>query len=84
MRLVNPLARRAKRARLSRCPNATPQRAARRAGWALPLALDVTNRGQITDVAAKAHAHFGRLDIVMNNAGYRRQRTDHTSGAGQV
>jgi len=36
----------------------------------LPLALDVTNRGQITDVVAKAHAHFGRLDIVMNNAGY--------------
>ncbi|MER9119844.1 hypothetical protein NKH93_25015 [Mesorhizobium sp. M0954] len=31
----------------------------------------MTNRGQITDVVAKAHAHFGRLDIVMNNAGYR-------------
>jgi len=36
----------------------------------LPLALDVTNRGQVADVVAKAHAHFGRLDIVMNNAGY--------------
>lgn len=36
----------------------------------LPLALDVTNRDQVADVVAKAHAHFGRLDIVLNNAGY--------------
>jgi len=36
----------------------------------LPLALDVTHRDQIADVVSKAHAHFGRLDIVINNAGY--------------
>ncbi len=36
----------------------------------LPLSLDVTNRDQVADVVAKAHAHFGRLDIVLNNAGY--------------
>jgi len=30
----------------------------------------VTNRDQVADVVAKAHAHFGRLDIVLNNAGY--------------
>jgi len=65
-------------------PECDAAKAARRAGWARPLALDVTYRGQITDVVAKAHAHFGHLDIVMNNASYRRQRTDHTSGAGQV
>jgi NAD(P)-dependent dehydrogenase (short-subunit alcohol dehydrogenase family) len=36
----------------------------------LPSALDVTNRDQVAEVVAKAHAHFGRLDIVLNNAGY--------------
>lgn len=36
----------------------------------LPLALDVTNRAQVAEVVATAHAHFGRLDIVLNNAGY--------------
>lgn len=36
----------------------------------LPLALDVTNRDQVAEVVATAHAHFGRLDIVVNNAGY--------------
>ena len=36
----------------------------------LPLALDVTNRDQVAEVVATAHAHFGRLDIVLNNAGY--------------
>lgn len=36
----------------------------------LPLALDVTKREQVSDVIAKAHAHFGRLDVIVNNAGY--------------
>jgi len=36
----------------------------------LPLALDVTKREQVEAVIAKAHAHFGRLDVVINNAGY--------------
>jgi len=36
----------------------------------LTLELDVTNAGQAKEAVAKAHAHFGRLDIVLNNAGY--------------
>jgi NAD(P)-dependent dehydrogenase (short-subunit alcohol dehydrogenase family) len=36
----------------------------------LPLALDVTNPEQARSVVAQAHAHFGRLDVIVNNAGY--------------
>ncbi|SFB04698.1 NADP-dependent 3-hydroxy acid dehydrogenase YdfG [Cohnella sp. OV330] len=36
----------------------------------LPLALDVTDRRQAEQVVRQAHAHFGRLDVVLNNAGY--------------
>ncbi|MFD1875372.1 SDR family NAD(P)-dependent oxidoreductase [Hymenobacter bucti] len=36
----------------------------------LPLALDVTKPEQVKAAVAHAHAHFGRLDIVLNNAGY--------------
>ena len=36
----------------------------------LPLALDVTNPDQVKTAVAQAHAHFGRLDVVLNNAGY--------------
>ncbi|MFC5446679.1 SDR family NAD(P)-dependent oxidoreductase [Paenibacillus aestuarii] len=36
----------------------------------LPLALDVTNSQQVEHVVQQAHAHFGRLDVVLNNAGY--------------
>jgi len=36
----------------------------------LTLELDVTNRDQVHAAVTKAHAHFGRLDIVLNNAGY--------------
>ncbi len=36
----------------------------------LTLALDVTNPEQVKAAVAQAHAHFGRLDIVLNNAGY--------------
>lgn len=34
------------------------------------LELDVTNAAQVKEAVKKAHAHFGRLDIVINNAGY--------------
>ncbi len=37
---------------------------------ALPLALDVTNADQVRQTVQQAHAHFGRLDVVLNNAGY--------------
>lgn len=36
----------------------------------LPLALDVTDSQQVEQVVQQAHAHFGRLDVVLNNAGY--------------
>jgi NAD(P)-dependent dehydrogenase (short-subunit alcohol dehydrogenase family) len=36
----------------------------------LPLTLDVTNREAAFDTVARAHAHFGRLDVIVNNAGY--------------
>lgn len=36
----------------------------------LTLALDVTNAEQVKSVVTRAHAHFGRLDVVLNNAGY--------------
>ncbi|KUI00655.1 short-chain dehydrogenase [Mycolicibacterium acapulense] len=36
----------------------------------LPLALDVTDREADFAAIKQAHDHFGRLDIVVNNAGY--------------
>lgn len=36
----------------------------------LTLELDVTNPGQVKAAVTQAHTHFGRLDIVLNNAGY--------------
>ena len=36
----------------------------------LPLALDVTDSEQVRQAVQQAHAHFGKLDIVLNNAGY--------------
>jgi NAD(P)-dependent dehydrogenase (short-subunit alcohol dehydrogenase family) len=36
----------------------------------LPIGLDVTNHDADFAAVAQAHYHFGRLDIVVNNAGY--------------
>jgi NADP-dependent 3-hydroxy acid dehydrogenase YdfG len=36
----------------------------------LPLALDVTDRAAAFEAVAKGRNAFGRLDIVLNNAGY--------------
>src|SRR6201991_2481367 len=36
----------------------------------LPIQLDVTNREADFAAVKQAHDHFGRLDIVVNNAGY--------------
>jgi NAD(P)-dependent dehydrogenase (short-subunit alcohol dehydrogenase family) len=36
----------------------------------LPIALDVTDRAAAFAAVARAHEHFGRLDVVVNNAGY--------------
>ncbi|MGD0198868.1 MAG: SDR family oxidoreductase [Solirubrobacteraceae bacterium] len=36
----------------------------------LPLALDVNDRAADFEAVKQAHEHFGRLDVVVNNAGY--------------
>jgi NAD(P)-dependent dehydrogenase (short-subunit alcohol dehydrogenase family) len=36
----------------------------------LPMGLDVTDKAAVDDAVAQAHTHFGRLDVVVNNAGY--------------
>lgn len=36
----------------------------------LPLELDVTDYGQVQATVAKAVQHFGRIDVLVNNAGF--------------
>jgi len=50
----------------------------------LTLELDVTNTDQVKAVVAQAHAHFGRLDIVLNNAGYSLVGTIEEASADDV
>lgn len=37
---------------------------------ALALTLDVTDREQVADAVAEAEKHFGRIDVLVNNAGF--------------
>jgi NADP-dependent 3-hydroxy acid dehydrogenase YdfG len=50
----------------------------------LTLELDVTQPEQVKSVVEQAHAHFGRLDIVLNNAGYSLVGTIEESSADDV
>ncbi|MBE7175811.1 MAG: SDR family NAD(P)-dependent oxidoreductase [Mucilaginibacter polytrichastri] len=50
----------------------------------LTLELDVTKAEQVKSVVKKAHDHFGRLDIVLNNAGYSLVGTIEESTADDV
>ena len=50
----------------------------------LTLELDVTNAEQAKEAVQKAHDHFGRLDIVLNNAGYSLVGTIEEASANDV
>lgn len=50
----------------------------------LTLELDVTNPDQVKSTVAQAHAHFGRLDIVLNNAGYSLVGTIEEASAAEI
>lgn len=50
----------------------------------LTLELDVTEPGQAKAAVQQAHAHFGRLDIVLNNAGYSLVGTIEEASADDV
>jgi len=39
-------------------------------GKVLPLQLDVTSQEQITEAVKSTIAHFGRIDVLVNNAGF--------------
>ncbi|RXF72370.1 SDR family NAD(P)-dependent oxidoreductase [Arcticibacter tournemirensis] len=50
----------------------------------LTLELDVTKPGQAKAAVDEAHAYFGRLDIVLNNAGYSLVGTIEEASADEV
>ncbi|MEV0685801.1 SDR family NAD(P)-dependent oxidoreductase [Nocardia sp. NPDC050378] len=53
----------------ARTRTALDELAAAHPGRVLPLTLDVTDRAAVISAVEEAVAHFGRLDIVVNNAG---------------
>jgi NADP-dependent 3-hydroxy acid dehydrogenase YdfG len=50
----------------------------------LTLELDVTNGEQVKAVVKQAHEHFGKLDIVLNNAGYSLVGTIEEANADEI
>ncbi|MEW5420591.1 SDR family NAD(P)-dependent oxidoreductase [Amorphus sp. 3PC139-8] len=54
----------------ARRPEALKELADRYGEAVLALPLDVTDRAAVFDAVAKGHAHFGRLDVILSNAGY--------------
>ena len=54
----------------ARKAEALSELAAKHGDALLPLVLDVTDKAAVTAAVQKAHSQFGRLDVVVNNAGY--------------
>ena len=50
----------------------------------LTLELDVTRPDQVKSAVTQAHAHFGRLDIILNNAGYSLVGTIEEASANDI
>ena len=50
----------------------------------LTLELDVTKSEQVEKVVKQAHAHFGKIDVVLNNAGYSLVGTIEESSAEDI
>ncbi|MBE2295727.1 MAG: SDR family NAD(P)-dependent oxidoreductase [Phycisphaerales bacterium] len=64
------LARGDKVAATARDPNPLAELSAKYGDSLLILPLDVTDRVAVFDAVAQAHRHFGRLDVVLSNAGF--------------
>jgi len=54
----------------ARRPEQLQDLVANHADRALPLRLDVTDRQNVAAAVAEAEARFGRIDVLVNNAGY--------------
>jgi len=54
----------------ARDPRALDDLAATYGETVLTLPLDVTDRDAVFAAVGKGHAHFGRLDVILSNAGY--------------
>lgn len=54
----------------ARDPSTVADLVAGREDRALALALDVTDTGRVTEAVKAAEAAFGRVDVLVNNAGY--------------
>lgn len=64
------LARGDKVAATARNANALQTLSERYGDRVFPLQMDVTDAQQVSDAVTKAHSHFGKIDVVLNNAGY--------------
>ncbi len=54
----------------ARMPSRLEELAAKHGDKAIVLPLDVTHEAAITRAVSNAEAHFGRIDVLVNNAGY--------------